>query len=66
MKTDDAPPPSQTPSSFGYCSWHGGSIRGVRLVRIPDDQGSGPAAPGLFACASCRHAYDLTPIADQP
>jgi hypothetical protein len=56
----------QRTSSFAYCSWHQGYTRTARLVRIPADQGSGSGTPGLFACASCRHAYDLVPISEQP
>lgn len=58
--------PVQSPSSFAYCSWHERHAWGCRLVQEVADQGSGPAALGLYACPSCREAYDLTPIADQP
>jgi hypothetical protein len=51
-------------SSFGYCSWHSGYSRGVRLISV-QEQGSGPGG-GQFACHSCRQAYDLAPFADQP
>lgn len=51
-------------SSFGYCSWHEGHARGVRLIRV-HEEGSGPGG-GAFACHSCRMAYDLVPFADQP
>lgn len=54
-----------TGSSFAYCSWHEDFSRSARLVRLPADQGSGRGTPGLFACASCRHAYSLAPLADQ-
>ncbi|ULR50584.1 hypothetical protein [Streptomyces deccanensis] len=53
-------------ASFAFCSWHEDFSRSARLVRVPDDQGSGSGPGGLFACASCRHAYDLVPFADQP
>ncbi|TQE16551.1 hypothetical protein SipoB123_40645 [Streptomyces ipomoeae] len=56
-----------TNGSFAYCSWHEGYDRTARLVRLPADQGSGPQGPsGVFACSSCRHAYELVPVADQP
>jgi hypothetical protein len=62
MRTEGTP---NTPSSFGYCAWHHGYSRGVRLVQLAD-QGSGRGTPGHFACHSCREAYDLTPLADLP
>lgn len=55
------PQPRET---YGYCSWHQGNARGVRLIR-GIEQGSG-AGGNLFACPSCREAYDLVPLADQP
>ncbi|MFD9111648.1 hypothetical protein [Streptomyces bottropensis] len=62
----DASQDTDTGGSFAYCSWHEDFSRSARLVRIPQDQGSGHGAGGLFACVSCRHAYDLVPLADQP
>jgi hypothetical protein len=59
-----APHDAEASTSFAYCSWHEDYSRSARLVSVPDDQSSGPG--GLFACASCRHAYDLVPLADQP
>lgn len=53
-----------TPAGYGWCSWHENYARGVRLVRIIE-QGSGPGG-SLFACPSCREAYGLVPVADQP
>lgn len=56
----------QQPSSFGYCSWHQGYSRGIRLIQV-EEAGSGPGTFGSrFACHSCRTAYDLVPFADQP
>lgn len=52
----------RNPSSYGWCAWHENYARGVRLIRVIE-QGSGPS-PGLFACPSCREAYDLIPLAD--
>lgn len=52
-------------SSYAWCSWHDGFSSNARLVQLVD-QGSGPAVAGLFACVSCRHAYDLVLVADQP
>lgn len=54
-----------TPTAFGYCAWHSGYARGVRLVQL-HDAGSGHGGRGHFACLSCRQAYDLVPLADQP
>ncbi|TQE19903.1 hypothetical protein [Streptomyces ipomoeae] len=52
--------------SFAFCAWHEGYDRTARLVRLPEDQGTGPCGPsGKFACFSCRDAYDLVPVADQ-
>lgn len=58
--------PSQTTETTGYgwCAWHQGNARGVRLISV-QEQGSGPGG-ALFACRPCRHAYDLVPLADQP
>nr|WP_223188186.1 hypothetical protein [Streptomyces sp. TRM68416] len=53
-----------TPTGYGWCAWHQGNARGVRLISAVE-QCSGPGA-GLFACPSCRQAYDLVPFADQP
>lgn len=59
-------PAPQPTTAYGYCAWHQGHARGVRLVRI-FDVGSGPGTSGnLFACRPCREAYDLTPLADRP
>lgn len=55
-----------TPTAYGFCAWHEGYSRGVRLIRVIE-QGSGPGAGGnVFACRSCREAYGLVPLADQP
>lgn len=53
-----------TPTAYGYCHWHEGQARGVRLVRA-EEQGSGVAA-NFFACPTCLTTYDLTPLADLP
>lgn len=54
------------PGSFGYCTWHQGHASGVRLIQV-EEAGSGPSSAGsLFACHSCRQAYDLVPFADRP
>ncbi|MEV0209437.1 hypothetical protein AB0H97_29990 [Streptomyces sp. NPDC050788] len=57
-------PTTNSPVGYGWCSWHENYARGVRLVRIIE-QGSGPGG-SLFACHSCREAYGLVPVADQP
>ncbi|WP_330339435.1 hypothetical protein [Streptomyces sp. NBC_00557] len=54
-----------SPTSYGYCSWHQGQARGVRLIQATE-QGSGPGSAGNhFACLPCRQAYDLVPLADR-
>ncbi|MFD9444931.1 hypothetical protein [Streptomyces sp. NPDC060001] len=53
-------------TAHGYCSWHRGYARAVRLIRV-EEAGSGPNAHGCqYACFSCREAYDLVPLADLP
>jgi uncharacterized membrane protein len=44
---------------IAWCAWHENYSNTARLVR--DTSGA-----QLFACYSCREAYDLVPIADQP
>jgi hypothetical protein len=52
--------------AFGYCAWHQGNSRGVRLIQV-EEAGSGPGTFGSrYACHSCRQAYDLVPFADRP
>jgi hypothetical protein len=46
----------------GWCSWHEAYDRTARPVRELEDQGSGHGTGDLSACASCREAYELTPI----
>lgn len=56
-------PEAQTPQpagQFGWCAWHQGSARGVRLIRI-HEQGSGPGG-GTYACQPCREKHHLTPL----
>ncbi|MBC2867321.1 hypothetical protein [Streptomyces mexicanus] len=52
-----------SPRTIAWCSWHQGLSGTARLVRIIE-QASGPGA-GLYACAPCREAYRLVPVADQ-
>lgn len=56
---------TESTRALAYCSWHQGYSDTTRLVQMTD-QGSGPGAPGLFACADCRENFRLTPVADQP
>ena len=56
-----ASPPPQREGSFAYCAWCRHYSTSARLVRL-QDQGSGPGAPGLYACTSCREAHDLVPL----
>lgn len=59
-------PAANTPTGYGWCAWHQGRARGVRLIQVIE-QGSGPGTAGNhFACLSCRQAYDLVPLADRP
>ena len=55
---------SNTPTAFGWCAWHQGNARGVRLINI-HEQGSASGGR-TFACRSCCEAYDLVPFADRP
>ncbi|MFZ3558359.1 MULTISPECIES: hypothetical protein [unclassified Streptomyces] len=55
---------STTPNVIGWCAWHQGYARGVRLIQA-QEQGSGVGAHA-FACRPCREAYDLVPFADRP
>lgn len=65
MKSLDGPQTGPAePTAFGWCAWHQGDARGVRLIAV-QEQGSGPGG-SLFACRPCRQAYDLVPLADQP
>jgi len=64
MSPNDQQAEVDTPTAFGWCSWHRGNADGIRLI-TGVEQGSGPGA-NLFACAPCRDAYRLTPLADQP
>ncbi|WP_327319272.1 hypothetical protein [Streptomyces sp. NBC_01235] len=56
--------PDQRPAipqvaGIAWCAWHEAYSNTARPVR--DTSGA-----RLFACFSCREAYDLVPIADQP
>lgn len=44
---------------IAWCAWHEAYSNTARPVR--DTSGA-----RLFACYSCREAYDLAPVADQP
>lgn len=64
--TAQTSPVSPEQTGYGWCAWHQGNARGVRLISIVE-QGSGPCAAGnRFACRPCREAYDLVPLADRP
>ncbi|MEU3620587.1 hypothetical protein ABZ725_51385 [Streptomyces sp. NPDC006872] len=52
-------PPAAPRVGVAWCAWHEAYSNTARLVR--DSSGA-----KLFACSSCRQAYDLAPIADQP
>ncbi|MFE0844917.1 hypothetical protein [Streptomyces rochei] len=50
--------PKDTPTSYGYCSWHDRFSEGVRLIRL----GSGDTH---YACPQCVHIFKLTPYEDR-
>ncbi|MEH0445406.1 hypothetical protein QA811_17540 [Streptomyces sp. B21-102] len=55
--------PEQRPTiprrdSIAWCAWHAAYSNTARLVR--DTSGA-----RLFACVSCREAYELAPVADE-
>lgn len=56
-------PTGNTPTAFGWCSWHSGHAGGVRLIEIIE-QGSGPGG-AQFACGPCITANGLVPFADR-
>lgn len=45
-------------TTIAFCAWHEAYSNTARPVR--DSSGA-----RLFACFSCRQAYDLVPIADE-
>ncbi len=53
-----------TPTAYGYCSWHQRFAGGVRLIEVIE-QGSGSGG-ALYACSPCRTRYNLVPFADRP
>ncbi|MEV6408850.1 hypothetical protein [Streptomyces bobili] len=53
----DEPPDSPPAAGIAWCAWHESYSNTARLVR--DSSGA-----RLFACSSCREAYDLPLIAD--
>ncbi|MCX4973157.1 hypothetical protein OG246_09585 [Streptomyces sp. NBC_00620] len=66
------PEPTQTagtansPTGYGWCAWHQGFARGVRLIDVIEHS-SGPGTAGRhFACRPCRESYGLVPLADRP
>lgn len=58
------PDTSNSPRSYGWCSWHDGYAGGVRLIQV-HEQGSG-AGGNVFACGPCRTAHKLVAFADRP
>lgn len=63
MMTETQAPTSPDSTGYGWCAWHQGEARGVRLIQV-QEQGSG-AGGNCFACLPCRTAYDLVPLADR-
>lgn len=62
--TTHTPDTSNTPTAYGYCSWHQGSAEGVRMIAV-HEQASGPGG-GVFACPPCMEKHGLVPFADRP
>lgn len=55
-----------TPTGYGFCSWHQRFAADVRLIAVAE-QGSGPGTGATqYACAPCRQQYSLVPFADRP
>ncbi len=50
-------------SGYGWCAWHKGHARGVRLIQV-QEQGSGSGG-SCFACGPCREKHGLVPLADR-
>ncbi|MEV6409590.1 hypothetical protein AB0M58_42930 [Streptomyces bobili] len=57
-KSGEVPTIPET-AGIAWCAWHESYSNTARLVR--DSSGA-----RLFACSSCREAYDLSLVADQP
>lgn len=54
------------PSAYGYCAWHQGITRDLRLIHI-EETGSGPGTGRQrSACHPCQIKHGLVPLADQP
>ncbi|MET7294908.1 hypothetical protein ABZS79_22720 [Streptomyces griseoloalbus] len=54
-----------TPTGYGFCSWHHRFAAGVRLIDVIE-QGSGVGAGAVqYACGPCRQAHGLVPFADR-
>jgi hypothetical protein len=67
MPEPTRPPSAPTiPTTVAYCSWCKAYVRGARLVRQLDDEGSSFGHPGLFACEPHQAERKLTPLADGP
>jgi hypothetical protein len=56
---------TDTPTGYGYCSWHGGYAEDVRLIDVLETVSRGGAS-ATFACPPCREKYRLVPLADRP
>lgn len=55
---------TDTSGIYAWCAWHRAFTNTARLIQAIE-QGSGSGG-SLFACASCRDVYHLTPLADRP
>ncbi|NGO43780.1 hypothetical protein [Streptomyces ureilyticus] len=55
---------SNSPSSYGWCRWHGGHAEDVQLIDVIEQGSRGGG--GLFACPPCLEQHGLVPFADRP
>jgi hypothetical protein len=62
----DEPMQDQAPTSrpVRFCGWCRAYRTGTLLIDL-QASGSGPSAPTLYACGSCREQYRLVPLADR-
>ncbi|MFF5959522.1 hypothetical protein ACIPSH_06030 [Streptomyces iakyrus] len=63
-ETTHGPASANTPTSYGFCSWHNRFADDVRLIDVVE-QGSGSGGV-QYACAPCREQHRLVPFADRP
>jgi hypothetical protein len=59
-----SPAQQDTPTNYGYCSWHQRFASDIRLIDVIE-QGSG-AGGAHYACGPCREQHGLVPFAERP